>query len=128
MRQQKDKYFCIPIAVFERNIFVYSGKEKGCIDFLGKNGIFGYSEEQLKERMSDGVEACTIMFSNGNSCIFSEKSFKNSLDLLVHELCHAVNHILNYMEIHEVAPYNETFAYLMQFCFKECQKNLKKKH
>ena len=110
----------IPIPPFRCGICIFIGSPAACVRHLCKMGFpdaIGVAD--LKARIAES-SAVTICLPYGESCVYSNRDIGHGV--LVHELCHAVGHMLSYKEIAETPPNNEVFAYTLEYLFEEATK------
>lgn len=127
MKKTKNISFSIPVDIFGCQLLVFVGSPKGCVDFLRKKGCKGCSVEKIEEQLDSGSTAFTVALGGGNALVYTQQDLVKYPEILVHELCHVSCLILTYFEIEEQTPYNEVFAYLTGYLFRESMKYLKRR-
>lgn len=110
----------IPVPPFRCGVCIFIGTPSACVKHLRKLGYPDVVDAaRLRSRIKESL-AVTICMPNGESCIYSTHDIEPGA--LVHELCHAVAHMLEYKEITEVQPNNEVFAYTLEYLYEEATK------
>ena len=125
MKRRKNISFDVPIDIFGCKLLVFVGSPKGCVDFLKKYGCKDCSVEKIEEQLESGSSAFTVALGGGNALVYTQQDLAKYPEILVHELCHVSCLIITYFEIEEREPYNEVFAYLTGYLFRECMRHLK---
>ncbi len=110
----------IPVPPFRCGICIFIGTPAACVKHLRKMGYpDAVDTARLKARIAE-ASAVAICLPNGETCIYSNRSIERGV--LIHELCHAVAHLLSDKNIDETGANNEVFAYTLEYLFEEATK------
>ena len=108
----------IPVKPFRCGICIFVGTPTACVKHLRKMGFNDSVDVASLKKRSDMAKAVTILLPNGESCIYSGCNIAPGV--LIHELCHAVMHMLKDREIDDAS--NEVMAYTMEYLYEEATK------
>ena len=106
------------IEMFRCGVCVFIGTPAACVRRLRVEGIPQESipcPEEL-DLADKGAQAICINLPAGDACIYSDHLLPKSV--MVHELCHAVNHILKTRDCLDENG-SELFSYCMEYLYRE---------